>query len=330
MDCARWVHVADGEYQTPEHGGAEYESISCFTAYVMNENMDAAIQSTYLCNELGLDTISTGSIIAFAMECFEKGLLSTLETEGLDLRWGNAEMLPVMVRKIAHREGIGNVLAEGVRNASKKIGRGAEEFAIHVKGLEGPAHDPRSGKALAITYATGNRGMCHIHPLEGMAWDRGKLDWGMIKYGVPDPNQVESWDEKGKGGAVAMLQNGLALPDILGTCKFYMYGGITVDHWAKMVAALTGWEINGRELLRISERVINLQRLFNVREGITSKDDQLPARVRSLPSFGKYSTEPDCEIVDLDGMLQEYYQQRGWDPVTGIPTQARLAELGLI
>ena len=188
---------------------------------------------------------------------------------------------------------------------------------------------PRSGKALAITYATGNRGMCHIHPLEGMAWDRGKIDWGMTKYGVRDPNEVERWDEKGKGGDVALLQDGLALPEVLGTCKFYMYGGVTVDHWAEMVSALTGWSIDGHELLKISERVINLQRLFNVREGITRKDDQIPARVRALPSFGKYSTEPDCEVIDLDAMLLEYYQHRGWNPETGIPTPEKLEELGL-
>jgi aldehyde:ferredoxin oxidoreductase len=329
MACARRVYVEDGKYETPKHGGAEYESISCFTAYVMNENMDVAVHSTYLCNEYGLDTISTGSLIAFAMECFEKGLLGDVDPEGLNLTWGNAEILPEMVRKIAYREGLGDVLAEGVRTAAARIGKGSEEFAVHVKGLEGPAHDPRSGKALAITYATANRGMCHIHPLEGMAWDRGKVDWGMQKYGVPDPEGVERWDEAGKGGVVAKLQNGLALPDILGTCKFYMYGGVTVDHWAEMVAALTGWEVDGQELLKISERVLNLQRMFNVREGITKKDDQLPARVRAVPSFGKYATEPAVEVKDLDGMLDEYYAERGWDPATGVPTPAKLEELGL-
>ena len=329
MACARWVHVADGAYETPEHGGAEYESISCFTAYVLNENMDAAVRSTYLCNEFGLDTISAGALIAFAMECYEKGLLGEVDPEGLDLHWGNAEILPVMVRKISYREGLGNVLAEGVRRAAATIGKGSDEFAVHVKGLEGPAHDPRSGKALAVTYATANRGMCHIHPLEGMAWDRGKIDWGMQEYGVPDPNDVERWDEEGKGGVVALLQNGLALPEVLGTCKFYMYGGVTVDHWAEMVTALTGWEIDGRELLLISERVLNLQRMFNVREGITSKDDQLPARVRAVPSFGKYATEPAVEVRDLEGMLKEYYLERGWDPTTGIPTEKKLEELGL-
>ena len=329
MACARWVHVADGDYKTPEHGGAEYESISCFTAYVMSDDMDVAVHSTYLCNEYGLDTISTGAMIAFAMECYEKGLFKQEELQGLDISWGNAAILPEMVKKIALRKGIGNILAEGVRIAAETIGQGAEEFAIHVKGLEGPAHDPRSGKALAITYATGNRGMCHIHPVEAMAWDRGKLDWGLHKYGVPDPNDVERWDEKGKGGVVALLQDGLSLPDILGTCKFYMYGGITIDHWSEMITALTGWEIDGKELLKISERVINLQRLFNVREGITAKDDQLPERVKAIPSFGKYSTEADCGIQDLDGMLKDYYQVRGWDPRTGAPLPEKLKKLGL-
>lgn len=329
MACARWVNVKDGKYTTPEHGGAEYESISCFTAYVMSEDMDAAVHSTYLCNEYGLDTISTGAMIAFAMECFEHGLWEEQDLQGLDLQWGNAEVLPLLVKQIAFREGIGNVLAEGVRNAANIIGQGSDEFAIHVKGLEGPAHDPRSGKALAITYATGNRGMCHIHPVEAMAWDRGKLDWGLMKYGVPDPNEVERWDEDGKGGVVAMLQNGLALPDIVGTCKFYMYGGVTVDHWAEMIAALTGWEIDGRELLKISERVINLQRLFNVREGITASDDRLPERVKAIPSFGKYSAEEACGVTDLHAMLQEYYQTRGWDAVTGSPLPQKLEELGL-
>ena len=330
MACARKVHVAEGPFKTPVHGGAEYESISCFTAYLLNENMDAAIQCTYLCNEYGLDTISTGAMIAFAMECYEKGILPAELVEGLDLRWGNAEILPVMVKMIALREGpLGNLLAEGVRNAARIIGKGAEEFAIHVKGLEGPAHDPRSGKALGVTYATANRGMCHIHPLEGMAWDRGKLDWGLGKYGVPDPNFVERWDEQNKGGVVQLLQNGLILPDVIGTCKFYMYGGITIDHWANFIAALTGWNIDGNELLKAGERAINMQRLFNVREGITAKDDFLPERLRAVPSFGKYSTEEGCGIHDLESMLLDYYQARGWDPVIGIPKEEKLKELGL-
>lgn len=330
MACARWVSVKDGKYQTPEHGGAEYESISCFTAYVLNENMDAAVHSTYLCNIYGLDTISTGAMIAFAMDCYEHGLLPAELVGDLDLTWGNPDVLPQLVKMIAYREGLGDLLANGVRAASRKLGPEAEALAIHVKGLEGPAHDPRSGKALGITYATGNRGMCHIHPLEGMAWDRGKMDFGLAKFGVPDPNGVERWDEAGKGPVVKILQDGLALPDIIGTCKFYMYAGVTVDDWAALISALTGWEdFDGWELMKVSERSINLQRMFNNREGITAKDDCLPQRVRTVPAFAKYSTEPDCVIHDLDSLLQEYYQARGWDPQTGAPTQEKKVELGL-
>jgi aldehyde:ferredoxin oxidoreductase len=312
------------------HGGAEYESISCFTAYVLNENMDAAIHSTYLCNQYGLDTISAGALIAFAMECNEKGLLSEEQIGGLDLTWGNSEVLPVLVKMISLREGIGDILAEGVRQAGKIVGNGAEEFAIHVKGLEGPAHDPRSGKALGVTYATGSRGMCHIQPLEGMAYDSGKMDWGLIKYGLKDPNEVDRWDEEGKGIAVKLLQDGLTLPDILGTCKFYSYAGMTVDHWADMVSALTGWELNGKDLLRIGERVINLQRLYNLREGVTAEDDQLPQRIKTIPEFGKYAEESKCVFKDFDAVLKEYYTARGWDPQTGVPTLEKLTELELV
>jgi aldehyde:ferredoxin oxidoreductase len=326
--CGRKVHVADGPYRTREHGGAEYESISCFTAYVLNEDMDAAVHSTFLCNEYGIDTISTGSAIAFAMECRERGLFGETELGGLDLRWGNGAVLPVLVRMIALREGIGDLLAEGVRRIAFRLGRGAERFAVHVKGLEGPAHDPRSGKALAVSYGTANRGMCHIHPVEAMAWDSGKMDWGLKPYGLKDPETVDRWDEEGKGREVKLLQDGLSLPDILGTCKFFMYAGITIDHLAQMLSALTGREIDGQALLRVSERVCNLQRLFNLREGFTAADDVLPMRVREVPSFGKYQTEARCGIYRYEKMIGEYYQARGWD-ADGVPTKAKLRELGL-
>lgn len=330
IGCARLANVKDGLFKTPPHGGAEYESVSCFTAYVMNTDMDAAIHSTYLCNEYGLDTISTGAMIAFAMECYEKGLFDERDVQELDLNWGNAAVLPVMVRMIAERQGIGNILAEGVRLAAKTIGQGAAEFAIHVKGMEGPAHDPRSGKALAVTYGTANRGMCHIHPLEGMAWDRGKVDWGLVKYGVRDPNDVERWEETGKGYDVKILQDGLSLPDILGTCKFYMYAGVTLDHWAELISAFTGWDIDGKELLKVGERAINIQRMFNIREGLTAKDDRVPARVINKPTFGKYSTEDNCATRDFEKLLMEYYEARGWDPVTGEPYDEKKQELGLV
>jgi aldehyde:ferredoxin oxidoreductase len=329
LACGRKVRVDGGTYQTPLHGGAEYESISCFTAYVLNEDLDAAVHSTYLCNELGLDTISTGALIAFAMECCQAGLISGGELSGLDLSWGNGEVLPVLVRLIAERKGLGDVLAEGVRRAAEKIGAKAATFAIHVKGLEGPAHDPRSGKALALAYGTANRGMCHIHPVEAMAWDRGKMDWGLMKYGLPDPESVDRWGEAGKGQAVKLLQDGLVVPDIVGVCKFFMYAGLTLDHYAEMLSALTGREHTARDLLAAGERTVNLQRLFNVREGLAREDDRLPERVKSVPLFGKYQKIRECGIADYEAMLDEYYEARGWDPGTGAPTKQTLMRLGL-
>lgn len=327
--CGRIVYVKEGKYQTPKHEGAEYESVSAFTAFVLNEDVDAAIHSSYLCNEFGIDTISTGAVIAFAMECYENKLLSSGHIEGLDLSWGNAEVLPVLVEMISKREGIGNLLAEGVMRAAKQIGPEAKEYAIHCKGLEGPAHDPRSGKLLAVTYGTANRGMCHIHPLEGMAYDSGKADWGMMVYGVPDPNEIDRWDEKGKGAITKVLQDGLILPDILGVCKFFMYAGLTLDHYANLLSALTGWQINGKDLLKVGERVSNLQRLFNNREGFSIQEDMIPDRIKQKPLFGCYKDEERCAIKDFESMLEEYYRARGWDSLTGIPKKEKLIELGL-
>lgn len=327
--CGRIAAVKEGKYKTPVHEGSEYESLSAFTAFVLNDNVDAAIHATYLCNEYGIDTISAGAIIAFAMECYEHGVIKKKDIGGLDLSWGNPDALPELVRLISMREGIGDILAEGVKIASEKLGKGSEEFAIHGKGLEAPAHDARSGKALAVAYGTANRGMCHIHPLEGMAYDSGKFDFGLVKYGLSDPNTVHRWDEKGKGKSVKILQDGLIMPDILCICKFFLYGGLNLDNYADMLSALTGWEIDGWELLKVGERVTNLQRLFNMREGFGRNDDLIPERVRKIPSFGIYKDEQRCAIKDYEGMLNEYYEARGWDLITGKPSKDKLRELGL-
>lgn len=327
--CGRISEVREGRFKTPLHEGSEYESLSAFTAFVFNENIEAAIHATYLCNEFGIDTISAGAIIAFAMECYENGILKKEEVGGINLSWGNPAALPELVRMISLREGIGDMLAEGVKIASERLGGGSEKYAIHGKGLEAPAHDPRSGKVLGVAYGTANRGMCHIHPLEGMAYDSGKMDWGLMKYGVPDPNTVDRWDEKGKGKIVKILQDALIVPDILNTCKFFMYCGIYIDHLAEFLSALTGWNIDGQELLKVGERVINLQRLFNVREGFRRGDDLLPERMKQKPAFGFYENEDRCVIRDYEGMLDEYYQARGWDAKTGIPTKEKLLELEL-
>ena len=326
--CGRIAKVDSGKWKTPAHEGSEYESISAFTSFIMNDDMDAAVHATYLCNAYGLDTISAGAAIAFAMECYERGILTKSDFDGLDMSWGNMDSTVKMIEKIAKRDGIGDVLANGVKRAAQTIGKNSEEFAIHVKGLEGAAHDPRSGKALALTYGAGNIGMSHIHPIEGMAYDAYKVDFGLISYGLKDPNEVDRFDEAGKGFASKILHDFGIIPDVIGLCKFYIYAGLTPDDVSEQISALTGWKIDGHELLKIGERVYNLQRMFNVREGISRKDDQLPKRVKSIPEFGKYSKVQESAIKDYDAMLDEYYEARGWNK-NGIPTQKKLEELDL-
>jgi len=329
ISCGRKVHVASGPYKTPEHGGAEYESIACFTSYVLNEDVDAAIYSTFLCNEYGLDTISTGSVIAFAIECNEENLIPSKYNNSVKLEWGKGAILPDLVRLIALKENIGELLAKGVREAARILGASAEKFAVHVKGLEGPAHDPRSGKALGLSYATGNRGMCHVQPVEAMAWDSGKMDWGLQKYGLRDPETVDRWDEEGKGADVKLLQDALILPDVLGICKFFMYAGMTIEYLSDILSALTGWDFDEKELLLVGERVTNIQRLFNMREGFLRKDDKLPERAVTVPVSGKYKDNTKCVIEDFDKLLDEYYIARGWELEQGYPKAEKLLSLGI-
>ena len=329
LQCGRIARVEGGKWKTPEHEGGEYESICAFTYFVLNEDMDAAVHATYLCNEYGLDTISMGAVIAFAMDCYERGILGEEEVDGLDLTWGNADTIVELVRKTSGRKGIGRILGEGTRRASQEIGKGSELLSIDIKGLEGPAHDGRSGKALALTYGVGNRGMCHIHSIEGMVYDSLKKDLGLVPYGLPDPATVDRFAEGGKGSAAKLFQDFGILPDILGICKFFVYNGLEPPELAELVSSLTGWDIDVNELLKIGERVYNLQRMFNIREGISRKDDLLPERIRQIPEFGKYSSVSECQIKDFELMLDEYYEARGWDRETGIPTKEKLQKLGL-
>ena len=318
LRCKRICKVDSGRWETPQHEGGEYETMSAFTFFVYNEDVDAAVHADYLCNEYGIDTISTGAVIAFAMDCYENGIISGVKADGLDLSWGNAETMVALVDKIASKDGLGELLGKGVRQAANELGNGADKLAIHIKGMEGPAHDPRSGKALAVTYALGNRGMCHIHPLNAAAYDNRKNNFGLIPYGLTDPQKLDRWEEKGKGKEAKLLQDFGIIPDVLGICKFYIFRGIGPDELGRLISTLTGWDVNGQEILSVGERVYNLQRKFNVREGIKKEDDMLPERCLQMPEFGKYSPMSECQLKDPISMIEECYKARGWDQ-EGIP-----------
>lgn len=328
IGCGVRSEVRIGKWFTPPFGGPEYETTGIFTAFMLNDDLEAAIHASYLCNLYGMDTISCGNVIALAMECREKGWLAKKDTDNVDLTYGNMEAVMEMIKKITQREGFGDILAEGTEKAAEKIGKGAPDIAMHVKGLDIPAHDPRGGKTLALQYGTSNRGACHIHPHETNNYEIYNIDFGLIPYGLPTP-APDALSEKGKGIINKIIQDFGITQDILGVCRFATWAGLTIKHYESITRTLLGWDVNDVELLKIGERVFNLQRCFNAREGRRRKDDQIPKRLREIPAFGKFSNIKEAAIINYDSMLDEYYDVRGWDKETGIPTPNKLEDLGM-
>ena len=334
IGCGRHTEVKFGPYPAPAHEGPEYETIDMFGGQLLIDDLAAIVRANYLCNDYGLDTISTGNSIAFAIEAYEKGLISEELRGGLTLEWGNPATLLELIDAIAFRRpGLGELLAEGVKRASAKLGGKAEEIAVHVKGLESPAHDPRgTSRAFAIQYAVGNRGGCHTHPNWTALWDFGRIDAGLKPHGLPWP-PISRFDEEEVGKRAKAVKlfalHGLCA-EILGFCRFFVESNegacATPRILAEFTSALTGFDIDEFQLMKISERVFNLQRCFNVREGVRRKDDILPKRffepVKSGPTQGQY-------VKNFEGLLEAFYKEVGWDPETGVPTKAKLRELGL-
>jgi aldehyde:ferredoxin oxidoreductase len=287
-----------------------------------------ALQEAYtLCNKYGMDAISTGAIISFAMECYEKGLINKHDTDGIELVWGNSRAMMEMVRKIGEQEGFGEFLGDGVRKAAESIGGTAREYAMHVKGLEFAAHDPRSLGSHTLGYATGSTGAAHMEPAGADHLE----NWMELKNPVtcPElgfPNALERFATKDKGRLVAKTQDFSCLLDSITVCLFLHFArGVQPSFYMHALNAAVGWDMDLDEFLTVGERIHNLKRMFSVRRGISRKDDILPARVLThrLSSGGTRGN-----IFHLGAMLNEYYQVRGWGE-EGIPTREKLVELGL-
>ncbi len=319
IGCGKTVKIDDGPYAGVYGHGPEYETLAGFGGNCQCDDLNAIARMNDLCNRYGLDTISTSSTLAFAMEAYERGLIGRGETGGLDLTWGNAGAMLEAIHGIARRQGIGGLLADGVRAAAQRIGPEAEAFAVHVKGMEMPYHDPRAFVSMAANYATAARGACHLEALS--YW----LGYGTRFEGWYNPESWDDHDSTGKGLVAADFQNYLAVYNPLGLCKFIAKGKVEPRHVAGLVNAALGWDWTGADVLHTGERLFNLKRLINLRLGITRADDTLPWRLRaeSRPSGGAAGVLPD-----LDAMLEEYYQARGWT-ADGVPSPERLATLGL-
>ncbi|HXX35791.1 MAG TPA: aldehyde ferredoxin oxidoreductase family protein [Thermodesulfobacteriota bacterium] len=329
MGCGRYSSVDEGKWQTPPQDGPEYETINMLGALCLNSDLASIIKANYLCNDLGMDTISAGSVIAFAMECFEKGILTKKDLDGEELRWGDSEAVVALLEKIAQRRGIGKILADGVRSAAAHFG--ADTIALHSKGMELPAHEPRGeSKTLGLQYAVSHRGACHMHPNWASTWDAGNFESGLREFGMPWPPAdkfAETGHQKGVAYRLVVLQGEIV--EILGCCVFHSWGAadqcLTPQLYGEMLRTLTGREITNQELMLAAERSWNLKRCFNVREGLRRKDDALPELMfKPLPD----GPNKGLHMKDLQGMLDEYYEALGWDK-EGIPTRETLKKLDL-
>lgn len=311
--CSNLAVVRQGPYGGAVTEGPEYQTLWSFGGQCGNDCLEAIIAADELCDKFGMDTISAGCVIGFAMECYQRGIISQKETGGVDLRFGNHQAMLLMLRNIATREGLGDVLAQGVREAARVIGKGAERYAMQVKGLEMAGYDPRGAKGMGIAFATSPRGGCH---------ERGLVT--RETFGSPPP--VDRFSLEGKGKLAMEVQDEMAVLDSLGVCVFPLHnGGMSIHHVAELFSSATGIEYDEGQIMRTGERIWNMERMFNLREGFGRGEDTLPARFLEEPLPEGPSKG---QVVELDQLLADYYTQRGWDR-EGKVTPEKLKELGL-
>jgi len=322
IGCGRVVEVKEGKYLLEEGAGPEYETLGVFGANLLIDDLSAIATFNELCNRYGLDTISAGCTISFAIEAFEKGLLTKEQLGGLELHWGDPDCVIELIHKIAKREDFGFWLAEGSKIASEKLGGIAPQLAVHVRGLEFPAHDPRGANGLALQYITSPRGACH---LSSFTHD--------FEYGGGGPmlnfpeNAFDRFGYEGKGAFVSQYQDLMALFDSLTGCKFVLFGfeGKPLEKIKMFLDLATGWNISEEELMETGERIMNLKHLYNLKCGWTAEEAKLPYKMFGITrgTGGAADNIPNAGL-----MLTQYNKFRGRD-VHGIPSGDTLRRLGL-
>lgn len=312
LACGKVVEVTTGPY-TGAAVDPEYETLYALGSCCGNTRLDAIIEANRLCDELGMDTMSVGVTIAFAMECYERGLITKNDTDGIELKFGNFEAIVELTKKIAAKEGFGKILSDGSRKAAEQIGGEAVKYSMQTKGLEFAGHSPRGLKSMSLAYATGTRGGSH-HDSRPSA-----------EYGALDRRTVE-----GKAKHVYNCQHMCAVGDSMVICRFAekALGLILTDKYVEPVNIVTGFNLDLAELNTIGERIFNLERAFNIRCGLRAKDDDLPDRIKNEPIPEGPSKGMKAE-PDFTNMKKDLYEFRGWDKETGIPKKEKLAALGL-
>lgn len=318
IHCDREVRVMSGPHVGITTKGLEYETIWAFTGSIGSNDIAVPIVADLLCDEVGIDTISAGNCIGFAYELFERGILTKKDTEGLNLTWGNHEAALKLLRKIVNRQGLGDILAEGVKRASERIGRGSAEYAMHIKGLEMPAYDPRAAKWHGLAIAT-----CPCGAFHNLGFSTQEL------MGNPWPRPVDRFAEEGYADINKRNEDRTALVDSGVWCNFIGQQELpSFPLLCEMLTAVTGIPFADEEtLLQVGERIENLERAFNIREGLGRKDDVYPKRF-TTERLKKAGQAEGSIIKNFENMLDEYYAVRGWDH-NGVPTIEKLESLGL-
>ncbi len=336
--CKRVVEVPAGRDARfggvdPCYGGPEYETVAAFGAYCGVADLAAVAKASELCNKHGMDTISCGATIAWAMECFERGILTPQATGGLELRFGNAEAMVRCVELIAGRQGIGELLAEGSRLAARRLGPAAEVLAMHVKGSELPAHMPQVKRSLGLIYAVNPFGADHQsseHDPVMTLPDDHFMRRRMGQLGLGRAMEPETLDLE-KVRFAYYTQCMYSALDALGLCQFVWGPAWQLYDASEVVELLrtgVGWDTSLWEVMKVGERRLNLLRAFNAREGFRRAEDRLPDRLfQPLPDGRSRGVAVDR--AEFEAALEAYYRMAGWDPVTGNPTRGKLEELGL-
>ena len=320
--CKKEVKVDNPWIVDPDYGGPEYETLAALGSNCGVSDIKAICKANELCQRYAIDTISTGVSISFAMECFEHGLLKLEETGGIDLSFGNAESMIKMVEMIGEKRGLGALLAEGTKRAAAHIGKGAEEFAVHVKGQEVPMHDPRLKRGEALGYAVSPTGADHVHNIHD-TFLYPQLPKKYISLGVLEAVPVEDFGPK-KVRLYKYVSEWRTLNNFLVMCLFTPW---SVTQKVAIVRSITGWNTTAFELMKVVERGNTLARIFNLREGFTEKDDWLPPRFFKPKTSGGLS-KTAVNPTDLQHAKLLYYDMMGWTE-QGVPKHSKLEELDI-
>jgi aldehyde:ferredoxin oxidoreductase len=311
VGCSKYSTVKDGPYKGSTVEGPEYETIAMMGSNCGIGDMRTIAKANRLCDELGIDTISTGNVIGFAMECYERGIITKEDTRGIDLRFGNEEAFLQAIEMIGNRKGLGEILSQGVRTAAQKFGSGSEKFAMHSKGLEWSAYECRAALGQALGYAIVDRGADH------------NRIWTMDFFGQQKPSSTTKLAE-----LAFKHQCSRSAVDLLGMCRFVSYQ-LKCDHYAQMLSEATGWETSTADIMRASEMIFNLTRLYNIREGFTREDDYVPPRCFDDPVPSGPTRGSSLRREEFNEALEKFYEISGWDRRTGVPLPSKLKELGL-